>query len=311
MNNLYRNSRLTTGLLIALSILALPTFVVAEGRTVRDQLGRVVSIPLTPQRIIALAPSITEIIFALDQAHRLKGVTQYSDYPEAASILPKVGSYVHLDVEKIVALQPDLCIAVKDGNPLTVIHRLESLDIPVYAVDPRNLAAVMDTVTEIGAVLGSQDRAEEIVADMRRRIETVRTTVAKARRIPGVFFQIGIAPIVAVGTHTFIHELIVMAGGRNLTEGPLPYPRLSKEQVIGLAPDVFIITSMERGGVFDKVKAEWKRWPDMPAVKNDRIVLADSNLLDRASPRLVNGLELLARLIHPELFEAESKRGTP
>ncbi|MFZ5569945.1 MAG: ABC transporter substrate-binding protein [Thermodesulfobacteriota bacterium] len=302
--------RIVVGFVVFL-LVAISGPAATAGRAVTDQLGRRVSIPAHPRRIIALAPSIAEIIFALDQGHRLKGVTQYSDYPQAALDLPQVGSYVHLDVEKIVALRPDLCIAVKDGNPLTVIRRLESLAIPVYAVDPRNLAAVMDTITEIGSLLDASDRAEEIVGDMRRRIGIVRETVVGAGGTPTVFFQIGIAPIVSVGTHTFIHELIVMAGGRNLTEGPLPYPRLSREQVIALAPEVLIITSMERGGVFDKVKAEWRRWPDMPAVKNDRILLADSNLLDRASPRLVDGLELLARLIHPELFETGPRGSTP
>ena len=116
------------------------------------------------------------------------------------------------------------------------------------------------------------------------------------------FFQIGLSPIVSVGTGTFIHELIVLAGGKNLSEGPVQYPRFSREQVLALSPEVFVITSMARGASFESVKKEWSQWPDLPAVRNNRILLVDSNLFDRPSPRLVDALELLLKLIHPELF---------
>jgi iron complex transport system substrate-binding protein len=142
-----------------------------------------------------------------------------------------------------------------------------------------------------------------LVRDMHSRIQRVKSLVEKAAHRPGVFFQIGISPIVSVGTPTFIHELIVLAGGTNLASGPIPYPRFSREQVLALSPEVFIITSMARAAVFEKVKAEWSQWPNLPAVRNKRIYLEDSNLFDRPTPRLVGGLELLVRLIHPELFE--------
>jgi len=274
----------------------------ASAATVVDQLGRNVHVPDRPLRIVCLAPSITEIMFALDLSDRLVGATQFSDYPPRANSLPKVGSYIRLDVEKIVALQPDLCIAVKDGNPITAIRKLEALDIPVYAVDPRDLEAVMDTLQELGQLLGVNDRSDAIVAGMRQRIERVRQAVVGAAHRPTVFFQIGIAPIVSVGTDTFIHELIDMAGGVNLAAGDTPYPRFSKEAVIASRPEVLIITSMARKAVFEKVKREWREWEAMPAVKNDRIYLVDSNVLDRATPRLVDGLEMLARLIHPDRF---------
>ena len=270
--------------------------------TVVDQLGRKVVLSEHPERIVALAPSITEIVFALNAENRLVGVTRFSDYPEAAQRLPKVGSYVHLDLEKIVSLGPDLCIAVKDGNPISVIRRLEALGIPVYAVDPRDIDAVLDTIVEIGRVLDAKPRAAALAGDLRRRIEQVRSKAAAAPRKPKVFFQIGITPIVSVGTETFIHELIGLAGGVNLAAGSTPYPRFSREQVLAMAPEIFIITSMARGEVFAQVKAEWMQWPSMPAAKSGRILLVDSNLFDRASPRLVDGLEELARIIHPDIF---------
>ena len=272
-------------------------------KTLTDQLGRQVTVSDQPQRVISLAPSITEIVFALGQGHRLKGVTTYSDFPPEALKLPKVGSYVKLDLEKIVALKPDLCIAIKDGNPIAVARRLESLKIPVYAVNPGNLESVMQTVQEVGELLNVQEKADKLVQSMNLRIQKVKSLVAKTTYRPRVFFQIGVSPIVSVGTHTFSNELIVLAGGKNVAQGPIAYPRYSIEQVLALSPEVIIITSMARVAIFKQVKAEWNRWPNMPAVRNHQIFIEDSNLFDRPTPRLVDGLELMVKLIHPELFE--------
>ena len=161
----------------------------------------------------------------------------------------------------------------------------------------------MKTVLEIGALLNARNQADKLVQNMDLRIQKVTSLVAKAIHRPRVFFQIGVSPIVSVGTHTFIHELIVIAGGINLAAGSIPYPRFSREKVLALSPEIIIITSMARSAVFEKVKAEWEQWPDMPAVRNQRIYVEDSNFFDRPTPRLVDGLELLIRLIHPELVE--------
>jgi iron complex transport system substrate-binding protein len=291
-----------------LAAISLGVFVVTPSfaRTVTDQLERTVTVPDEPRRIVSLAPNITEIIFALGQERRLIGVTRYSDFPPEANKLPKVGSYVHLDLEKIVALKPDLCIAIKDGNPIAVAKRLESLKIPVYAVNPKNLETIMQTVLEIGGLINAEKEADLLVQNMDLRIQKIKSLVSNVAHRPRVFFQIGVSPIVSVGTHTFIHGLIVLAGGTNLAEGSISYPRFSREQVLALSPEVIIITSMAREAVFEQVKAEWNKWPDLPAVRNQRIFLEDSNFFDRPTPRLVDGLELLVRLIHPELFkEAE------
>ncbi len=274
-------------------------------RTVTDETGRSLTIPDDPRRIVSFAPSITEIIFALGRQDRLKGVSRFSDFPPEATQLPSVGSYIRLDIEKIVALKPDLCFATKDGNPKDVVTRLTAIGIPVYVVDPRNLGAVMETTLRMGDVLNAAPRADAIVHEMLSRIDRVRALIATAPSRPRVFFQIEISPIVSVGAQTFVNELIEMAGGINLAKGSAPYPRFSREQVLALAPDVLIITSMARGGRFDQVKKEWSQWPSIPAVRNHRVLMVDSNLFDRPSPRLVTALETLARSIHPELFEGE------
>ena len=268
-------------------------------RIITDQLGRKVSIPVRPLRVIALAPSITEIVYALEAEEKLVGATMYSDYPEAAKRLPRVGSYIHLDLEKIVALNPDLCIAVKDGNPKETVLRIEKFGIPVFAVNPNGLKTVINAVKKLGNVLNADKKASEITSEMRQRMDHVKAFTSTLAKRPGVFFQIGISPIVSTGSGTFLDELIELAGGRNLAKGPKPYPRFSTEQVLSMKPDVIIITSMARAEIFETVKKDWESWPNLPAVKNNRVYVVESDILDRPTPRLVEGLEMLTGVIHP------------
>ena len=274
-----------------------------KAKIVADQLGRELQVPDDPQRVIALAPSITEIIFALEQQNRLKGTTQFSNYPAAAAQLPKVGSYVRLDLERIVALNPDLCIGVRDGNPKETIDRLQSLGIPVFAANPHNLESMMQAIQKIGDILNASAKAKRLVEDMQRRAAQVDVLVSRIDRRPRVFIQIGISPIISAGRNTFIHELIVRAGGINVAAGNRAYPHFSREQVFALDPDVLIITSMSRSGAYEKAKADWIRLTDMPAVGNGRIYMVDSDVFDRPSPRLLEALEILTRLLHPNLFK--------
>jgi iron complex transport system substrate-binding protein len=266
-----------------------------------DQVGCRVNVPAAPQRLVTMAASLTEMVFALGFGARLVGVEQFSDYPPAAREIPKVGSYKLPDLEGIVALRPDLCLAIKDGNPPHVLERLRGLGIPVYVVDPRNLPGVIATLEEIGHLLGAEEEAGKLTATLTRRLQRIKDLAARVVHRPRVFFQIGVAPIVSAGSHTFLDELITTAGGLNLAAGKTPYPRFSQEQVLALQPEFIIITSMDRGGAFEQVKAGWERWENLPAARNHRIFLVDSDLVDRPSPRLLDGLELLFRLIHPEL----------
>jgi iron complex transport system substrate-binding protein len=275
----------------------------ANSKTLKDITGRVVVFPDNPKRIVSLAPSITEIIYALRQERRICGATMFSDYPAAAHKHPKVGSYARPSLERIIALRPDCVIAIKDGNPKVTIERLIKLGIPVFATNPENLSSVINAVKKIGELLNSEKIALEVTNRMIKRIKRVESVVKKAKAKPTVFFQIGIAPIVSIGKDSFIHELITKAGGVNLSAKYLGYPRFTKEDVLTMSPELFIITSMARNEVFENVKKDWSRWKSMPAVKNNRIHIIDSNVLDRPTPRMVDGLEKLAKIIHPELFK--------
>ena len=176
------------------------------------------------------------------------------------------------------------------------------MEYPVYAVDPRNLDTAVDTVLEVGQLLNAATKAQHLANEMRARIERVKVRVAGTGRRPRVFFQIGTAPIVSAGTNTVIHELIVTAGGQNLADGPAPYPQFSREQVLALQPEVIIITSMTKEPDLEQMSAEWRQYESLPAVRNNRIFIVDADLFDRPTPRLINGLETLAGIIHPELF---------
>ncbi len=269
---------------------------------VTDQVGRMLEVPDNPARIIALAPSITEIIYDLGQEERLVGVTQYSTYPSEAGSLPRVGSYVRLDIEKIVALKPDLCLATKDGNPKHIVDKIVSLGIPVYVINPRNLQQIMDTITRLGSLLHAEQAAADLVSDMEKRIGQVQAQVKKGRYKPRVFFQIDAEPLFSAGTNTFIHELIELAGGINTTAGEVSYPRYSWEDIIVLQPDIVLISSMAGGLAPEYLLQSWKKWHLLSAVKNDKIFVVDAELFDRPTPRLVDGLEVIVAIIHPELF---------
>lgn len=263
-----------------------------------DALGRRVDLHDRPQRIVSLAPSITEILYFLGLGEKVVGVTQFSNYPPEAASRPKVGSYVKLNVESIIGLAPDLAIGTVDGNSASAVNILEQAGIKVYLVNPRSVMDAVATIPLIGMVCGAGREADAAAEGLKRRIEKVkRTTEGTAR--PKVFLQINLRPIMSVNRNTFHHDVIHAAGGINVTANEsLNYPRVGIEEVIRIDPDVIVISSMERGGEYEKARIEWFNWKAIKAVKEGRVHLIDSDLLDRPSPRLVDGIEEMHRIIH-------------
>lgn len=266
-----------------------------------DSIGREVVIKEKPVRIIPLAPSLTEIIYRLGLGDRVVGVTNYSYYPPEALKKPKVGTYVKLNIEKIISLGPDLVIGTKDGNERGIVDLLEQAGIPTYIVDPRNVVEVIETLPIIGRLCGIEEKASLLALDLKKRLDRIKKEV-ESKVKPLVFLQINLHPIMTVNKNTFHHDIIRLAGGVNMTgDAGINYPRISIEEVITKKPDVLIISSMERGGRFEKARQEWLEWASIPAVKNKRVHLIDSDLIDRPSHRIVDGIEAMARLIHPEV----------
>lgn len=272
---------------------------VSLGALFTDDMDREVVIDYVPKRIVTLAPSLTEVAYFLGIGERVVGVTKYSSYPPDAARKPDVGSYVDLNVEKIVSLSPDLVVSTADGNQPAVIEILEKAGIPVFVVNPRNLRQVIQTVVDIGEVCGVPDRARELADGLSARVDLIASKTADQDR-PLVFLQVNGKPIMTVNANTYSSDLVRLAGGRNMSdEEPITYPRISIEEVIQRKPDVIIVSSMERNGELEKIRQQWLRLDTIPAARNGRVHLVDSDLIDRPSPRVADGLEVLARHIHP------------
>jgi len=272
-------------------------------QTFIDEVGREVTFPSPPKRIVSLAPNITEILFGLGLDEEIVGVSTHCNFPEKAKSKVRVGSYIRLDFEKIASLNPDVIIATGAGNTRDMVDRLEKLGYQTYVVYPKNFMDILQSIAHIGRVVNREKKARGITEGMRKRSEKV-IELTKGLPRPKVFIQIGDVPIVTVGKGSFADDLIRLAGGENIAgKEKEVYPRLGMEEILKRSPEVIVISSMSPTGNYQKVLQEWTRWKTIPAVKNGRIHLIDSDLLDRPSPRIVDGLEELARVLHPERFK--------
>lgn len=288
-----------TAILILLGLLSLGRS--AAAGTYTDALGRKIALERPPQRIVSLAPNLTEILFFLGLGDRVAGVTKFSTYPEEAKSKPKVGSYVDLNVEKIISLSPDLVIGTIDGNNEFLVDLLDKAGIRVFLVNPRNVDQAIETIATVGEVCGVAEEAEKLASGLQRRVDLIRE---KTRSLPKakVFLEINTRPIMTVNRNTFHNDLIALSGGVNIFQDEaITYPRINIEEVLSRNPDVVIISCMERDGKFEAAKEQWMTWKSLRAVKNGRVHLINSDIIDRPSPRIVEGLEKIAKFIHPEI----------
>ena len=268
----------------------------------RDETGREVVVPFPPRRIVSLAPNITEILFSLGLDEEIVGVSIHCNYPEKAKTKVQVGSYISLDFERIISLKPDLIIATGAGNTREMVERLGALGFETYVIFPRKFDDVLQSIAHLSQVVDREREGVAIVEGMRRRRQSV-VELTQSLPKPKVFLQIGDAPIVTVGKNSFADDLIRLAGGENIAgKEKAMYPRLGMEEILKRSPEVIIISSMNPKGDYEKILKEWARWKTIPAVKNNRVHLMDSDLIDRPSPRIIEGLEEIARILHPERF---------
>ncbi|MBI3287329.1 MAG: cobalamin-binding protein [Chloroflexi bacterium] len=269
--------------------------------TLADDAGRTVILDRVPQRIVTLAPNLTEIVFALGLGDRLVGVSDYSNYPPEAQEIQSVGGFP-LNIELIVSLEPDLVLAAGITS-LEDVARLEELGLTVLYLNPTDVEGILDSILVVGRASGAEDAAAELVAELRERMGAVVERVAQAEIRPRVYYEID--PTLYTGAPgSFTHELITLAGGENLAEDAItPYPQLSAEQIIAADPQIIIFSHAKYGGTAEQI-ASRSGWEVITAVKNGAIHAIDPDLVDRPGPRIIDGLEVMARLIHPELFGA-------
>lgn len=270
-----------------------------------DQAGRLVRIEKVPEKIISLAPGNTEIVYALGLEDRLVGVTEYCDYPEAAMEKPKVGGFSTVDIEKVVAIEPDLILAANIHEE-EVVPQLERLGLTVLVLDPKTLDDVLESIRLAGQFTGKTETADQLVAEMETRIRAVtdKTASLSAGQRPRVFYVLWYDPLTTAGGDTRIHDLIVKAGGSNIAADLTGYPDMGLEAIISIDPQV-IIAGQSHGSAADanyQFAVNEDRLEDTEARRNGRIYQIDSDLTSRPGPRIIQGLELFAEFIHPELF---------
>lgn len=293
------------GVALALWLCVLPGL--AHALTVVDQTGRTLTLPASPRRIVSLVPSVTETLYAIGAQGALVGVTDFCDYPPEARRRARVGSMLAPNLEAIAALKPDLVVATRSGNREETFDQLRRLGIAVYLVDPVSVGDVLRLVGGLGELTGHSGGASAVAAGLERRIAAVRERVAR-RPHPRVLYVLWPEPLIVPGRESLVTELITLAGGESVTaDQGQGYPRMSLEAAVGRAPEI-IILARHGAGTGPAAVAQWQRLESLPAIKSGRLYSADGDLLHRYGPRVVDGLEGLARLIHPEAFGSEASR---
>jgi iron complex transport system substrate-binding protein len=257
------------------------------------------------QRIISLAPSATEMVFALGMGDRLVGVSVYCDYPPEAQKIERVGTFLTPNVEAIVAKQPDVIIAMPSPGNQSSVEALRRLGLRMLLVDPQTVAEIEASLVTVGRELGREDAAHALVGRIEARLAALRGQLADAPQ-RSVLMVVGQTPLIAVGAGTFQDELIRMAHGHNVAAaGGGTWPHLSIELAIAAAPEVIIDTSMgneERIGAAPAM-AFWKGFPTIPAVREGRVYGYKEYRLLRPGPRVDEAFETIARFVHPERFQ--------
>lgn len=271
---------------------------VEEALTVTDSLGRTVSLDAEPQRIVSLAPAITEILFVLDLGDRIVGVTEYCDFPAEAAEKPKVGGFKDPNMERILEQQPDL-IFVAYGVQEELVDQMEDLGLTVCVLDAETVPEVAGNIRIAGTLTGAVDAAERVAGDIETRMEAVIQAVS-GRTAPTVFFEVWNDPLMTAGSTSFLHSLLTLAGGNNIGgDSTESYYNYSMELLLEKDPQVYIIN--DHSHTPDDVMAR-PGYDALQSVKAGRVYSIDDNLINRAGPRVIDGLEQMAQLLHPEAF---------
>lgn len=280
--------------------------------TLTDALKRTVTVPHKPTRIVSIAPSTTEILFALGVGNRVVADTTYCDYPAAASKLPKIGGYSNPDLEKLLGYTPDLVLGAR-GNPAEIYPQLDTANIPAVSIDAVTLRDMLASIRTIGRLVGEVKAAETLIADLEARQKAVEQVTAglPAKERPRVLFLFTPDNLYSAGKGSFIDELITLGGGANIAaKTNTPWPELSMETVLADDPQVIIVLAFSMGDAkqpLTSAKAlqafrKQARWRSVAAVKAGRVYAVDDDTMTLPGPRLIDGLEAMAKALHPDRF---------
>ncbi len=275
--------------------------------TVRDDSGAVLKFSDFPRRIVSLAPSNTEILFALGLEDRIVGVTSYCDYPPEAKQKTKVGD-LQANIEQIVALKPDLVVTKWTLNK-EAVNKLRKLKIPVLCVEPESIEGIYRSISMIAQVTGTENRGKDIVQEMKTKIDNIQSKLAglPASQRLKVFVEVGDDPLFTAGSQTFIDEIVELAGGINVAGDIQGYQMYSSETVVQKNPDVILAPDSYYINVQQIIKKR-PGWEEIKAVRNNRIIYQlDPNLINRPGPRSADAVEAIARALYPEIFPEKSR----
>jgi iron complex transport system substrate-binding protein len=285
-----------------LPILALAFGLARAEISVHDDTGAVVRLSRPAQRIVALAPHLAETLFAAGAGDRLVGTVDFSDYPEAAGKVARVGGYSRIDLEAVVALQPDLIVAWQSGNSPADIAKLRGMGFPVYLSQPDRLADVAGEIERLGRLAGTPETAGALARDYRARLAGLERRYGN-EPVVRTFYEIWKQPLSTVGGRQIISSVIRLCGGENVF-GQLEAiaPVVSVEAVIAADPEAIVASGMDEAR--PEWLDDWRRWPAMTAVARDNLFFVPPDLIQRHTPRLLDGAERLCR----SLEIARSKR---
>lgn len=276
-----------TAVIVALLATALLASSPARALTVEDDRGVAVTLSAPAQRVVALAPFITELMYAVDAGDRLVAVSRYSDYPPAARALPRIGDAFSVNLEALLALRPDLVFTWESGNDPRVTERLEALDIPVFVLEPRRIDDVPQALRRVGRLVGAEDASEREAEAFSRQIASIRHQYA-GRETVRVFYQVARQPLITLNGQHMFSAILDLCGGVNVFHDASPIaPTVNREQVLARDPQAILISStiQDSGALVEY----WSRYPSITAARLDNMFLVNSDLINRQTPRLVEG----------------------
>lgn len=279
---------------IAFFFLAIPLFSVAQVEVV-DDLGNQLVLEKPAQRIISLAPHITETLFAAGAGDQIVATVQFSDYPEEATRLPIVGSYKEIAYESLLSLDPDLVIVWASGNGEEIIARIRSLGLPVYLDEPRRLSDIARSLSRFGELTGNSVLADQKATEFSQRLENLTRQGGSDKTIR-VFYEVWNKPLMTLNGNHLISDIIRLCGGENIFSSAMPLaPVVSTESVLSLDPELIVVSGMddERPEWLD----DWAKWPGLTAAETGQLRFIPPDLLQRSSPRIIEGAEMMCNFV--------------